>query len=455
MPSSMSAISLTPHVPDDVLAQLEPERIKLPTSADAVVIGGGIVGCASAYYLARAGLSVVLLERDTVSSQQSGRNWGFVRTQYRDPLELPLAIEALSIWPSLENELGASLGWRQTGCIFIAETEAEYEGLARWQAATRAVATEAQMLSAQQVSQVLPALGPPAIGALYTPSDGQAEPALATTAFARAAIRAGVHVVEDCGAFAFERTGGRVSAVLTEHGRINCNTLVCAAGAQSHKLLRLLDLDLPQQAVRSTVSLTAPLPLLSKPCFCGYGIGLRQRADGSCIIAADSCSDIDLTLDSFRAARFFLPELIRHRSGFSLRLGRPFVDDLHERLAVPRFERAMAGRRPRIQANQEYAGRTSETVRRIFGAAAELSIIKSWAGRIDVLPDALPVIDAPDGVPGLIVATGFSGHGFGLGPAVGRHVARLATGGAPDGVLAPLRLERFARGTYARPHAPL
>ncbi len=125
----MSLLSLSAHVPDDVLAQLAPGRAALPDHVDAVVIGGGIVGCASAYYLARAGLSVALLERDVVSSQQSGRNWGFVRTQYRDPLELPLAVEALSIWPGLEAELGEPVGWARSGCVFVADTDAEYQPL--------------------------------------------------------------------------------------------------------------------------------------------------------------------------------------------------------------------------------------------------------------------------------------------------------------------------------------
>lgn len=455
MPCSMSALSLTEHVPDDVLAQLVPTPAALPRRADVVVIGGGIIGCASAYYLAAAGLSVALIERDTVSSQQSGRNWGFVRTQYRDPLELPLAVEALSIWPELERELGEAVGWRRTGCVFVAETEAEYVAFQRWREATREISSEARMLSQQETNELLPALSKPAKGALFTASDGQAEPVLATTAFARAAARAGVQIIEGCGVFAIERSAGRVTGVVTEHGRIEAGLVVCAAGAQSHRLLAPLGLTLPQQIVRSTVSLTAPLPSLSEPCFCGYGIGLRQRADGSCIIAADSSSDIDLTLDSVRAMRFFLPEFFRHRSGFSLRLGRPLIDDLHERLAVPRSERAAAGRRPRIPANRERAKRTGEALRSLFNGASSLSIVKSWAGYIDVLPDALPVLGAPDTIPGLIVATGFSGHGFGLGPAVGRHVARLVKGEAAAPTIAPLNLERFARGTYARAHAPL
>ncbi|SFB78846.1 Glycine/D-amino acid oxidase [Bosea sp. CRIB-10] len=446
----MSMLSLRSHVPDDVIAAAD----SLPGQADVVVIGGGIIGAAAAFHLAGAGLSTVLLEADKVSSQQSGRNWGFVRTQYRDPLELPLAVEALALWPELERELDAPIGWRRTGCVFVAATQKEMAAFAGWHESTRNIACDARLLSARETVDLLPSLRGKTEGALYTASDGQAEPALATLAFAQAAARLGVRIIEDCGALAIEIAGGVVNGVETEHGRIRCNTVVCAAGAQSHRLLMPLGLTLPQQSVRSTVSLTAPLPPLSEACFCGFGIGLRQRADGSCIIAADSTSDIDLSLDSLRAARFFLPGLLRHGSGFSLRLGRAFIDDLHERLAVPDRERTVA-RRPRIPTNSKLAARTGATVRNLFAGATGIEIVKSWAGRIDVLPDALPVLDAPSGIGGLIVATGFSGHGFGLAPAVGRHVARLAKGEAPAAILEPLRLDRFARGTYSAPHAPL
>ncbi|MGX1789907.1 NAD(P)/FAD-dependent oxidoreductase [Bosea sp. NPDC055332] len=446
----MSMLSLRSHVPDDVIAAAD----SLPGQADAVVIGGGIIGAAAAFHLAGAGLSTVLLEADKVSSQQSGRNWGFVRTQYRDPLELPLAVEALASWPDLERELQTTVGWRRTGCIFVAATQKEMSAFAGWHEKTRDTAREARLLSTSEVTALLPSLHGRTEGALYTATDGQAEPVLATLAFARAAARRGVRIVEDCGALTIETTGGAISGVQTEHGLIRSSAVVCAAGAQSHRLLAPLGLSLPQQSVRSTVSLTAPLPPLSEACFCGFGIGLRQRADGSCIIAADSTSDIDLSLDSFRAARFFLPGLLRHGSGFSLRLGRPFVDDLHQRFFIPGHERAVA-RHPRIPANRKLAARTGAAIRNLFAGAAGIEIVKSWAGRIDVLPDALPVLDAPAEIGGLVVATGFSGHGFGLAPAVGRHIARLARGETPATILAPLRLDRFARGTYSAPHAPL
>ncbi|WP_157995431.1 NAD(P)/FAD-dependent oxidoreductase [Peristeroidobacter soli] len=451
----MRALSLYPHIPDDVLARIGPRPSVFPKSADVVIVGGGIMGSAAAYYLAKAGVDVVLVEKDKVAAQQSGRNWGFVRTQYRDPAELPLAVEALSLWPTLEQELGSQLAWRRTGCIFLAQSEAELEQFEQWLNLTCYIATDARMLSGREVAALMPALRVKAAGALYTRSDGQAEPGLATTAFARAAESLGAQILEDCGALAIDASAGAITGVLTEHGFIRSNMVICAAGAHSHRLLGKLDLFLPQQVVRSTVSLTSPAPMISEACFCGYGLGLRQRPDGSCIVAAESLSDVDLTLDSMRSARYFIPELLRNWRTFSFRFGRPFIDDLHRRLTLPKERLALEPRRPLIAPNRKRAANNVGLFHGLFGGAHDVAIVKSWAGQIDVLPDALPVIDTPAAVRGLIVATGFSGHGFGLGPAVGKNVATLAMGATPNDALKPLRLERFALGEYGRSHAPL
>jgi len=451
----MQTLSLYSHTPDDAISRLWQTEEVFPTQADVVVLGGGIVGATSAYYLAGMGLKVVLVEKNKVASQQSGRNWGFVRTQYRDLAEMPLALEALSIWPGLERELGRDIGWRRSGCVFVAKDDAECEAFGNWHASAVSMSPDARMLTGAQVAALLPAFTPRVPGALYTATDGQAEPAMATIAFARAAVGRGARVLEDCGAIEIETTAGAVSGVLTEHGLIRTSAVVCAAGATSHRFLSKFGLMLPQQVVRNTVSLTRPLPLLSESCFCGLGLGLRQRPDGSCILAAESTSDIDFTLDTMRAAKFFLPAFIRNRKTFALQFGNAFLHDIQSRLSLPRRERTIEPRRPRIPPNTRRADKIADLFNQMFGGKHAVSVVKSWAGNIDVLPDALPVIDCPPQVPGLVVATGFSGHGFGLGPAVGRNVARLVSGARSAVSLDPFKLERFALGTYARPHAPL
>ncbi len=451
----MQALSLFSHSPDDVLPRITQKPNVIPKNVDVIIIGGGIAGSTSAYYLSKQGLRVALVEKDRVASQQSGRNWGFVRTQYRDLVEMPIANLALSIWPHLDKELGVDIGWKKNGCIFIAGNDAEYATFEGWQKSASEAGSRAKMLSVKQTIERIPHLKTKFAGAIYTDTDGQAEPCMATVGFARAAADLGAYILEDCGAIEIETSGGSVSGVLTEHGLIKAPIVVCAAGATSHRFLAKLQLKLPQQTVRNTVSLTQPISSIVEACFCGMGLGLRQRPDGSCILSSESDVDIDFSMDTIRAARFFLPGLLNHWNTFAFNLGSPFFDDLHRRLFLSKQEWPIEPRRPKIKPNTKKIQETVGLLTKYFEIKEEISIVKSWAGYIDVLPDAIPVIDCPPAVSGLIVATGFSGHGFGLGPAVGTTVANLATGTETNLNLKDFRLDRFVLGTFKPPHAPL
>lgn len=451
----MSSLSLLAHAPGDALARILGRPDPLPTHADVVIVGGGIMGCSAAWYLARHKLRVVLLEKHRVASQQSGRNWGFVRSLYRDPAELPLAAHALSIWPGLAAELGFETGWRRSGCLFVCANEGERAAYEAWRAAADTQVIDTHMLSDTEVARRFPALSRRTLGGIIAESDGQAEPTLATLAFARAASAQGATLLEDCGVTALEAEGGRITGVQTEHGRIRAPMVICAAGEYTYRLVAPLQVSLPQKIVRSTVSLTEPLPALDVPCFVGYGLGLRQRPDGSCIVATDAGTDVDITLGSLRASGYFLREFVRNRKEFSLRLGRPFVDDLYRRLSVPQAQRALVPRSPAIAANGRRVQDNCTLFSALFPGVAGLRVAKSWAGHIDVMPDALPVIDAPAQVSGLLIATGFSGHGFGLGPAVGEVLSRMARGEPPGLDLRAFAADRFARGAYSRPYAPI
>ena len=448
-------LELYPHTPDDVIAKLTCRPWVVPKVADVVIVGGGIMGAASAYYLSKIGLKVVLIEKNRIAGQQSGRNWGFVRTQYRDPNEVSLSIEALSLWPALATELGYETGWLQNGCIFLAKDQDEEGRFEQWYKQTKDLAQDARLVPASQVRKLLPSLNANFVSALYTPSDGQAEPVLATTAFARAAEGRGVQILEGCGVLNILTAGGAVSGVLTEYGEIQTKAVVCAAGSSSYRLLEKLDLFLPQQIVCSTVSITKAIPKISEICLVGLGLGLRQRPDGSCIIAAEGEVDHDVTLDSFRGLRHFLPGFLAHRSTCSLRIGRALVSDIGARLCGEGNSRVIQPRRPKIIPNNKRASKSASLLKNMFEMAGQVSISKTWAGQIDVLPDALPVIDAPTEVSGLVIATGFSGHGFGVAPAVGKITANLVSGAAPLVSLENFRLDRFRLGNYGRPHAPL
>lgn len=455
MPSSMVSLSLLSHAPADALSRILQRETPLPTDADVVIVGGGIMGCSAAWHLARSNMRVVLVERSRVASQQSGRNWGFVRKLCRDPLEVPLALDALRRWPTLSAELGFETGWRRSGCLFLSQTPEEHQTYAAWHDAVRDLVDDIRLLDRGSVSDRLPALSRQLHGAIVAEDDGQAEPTLATTAFASAAEREGAVLLEDCGALRIETGGGRVTGVETEYGAIKAPAVICTAGAESYRLLGALGMAIPQKTVRSTVALTRPIPDLGLPCFVGGGLGLRQRPDGSCILATDAGTDIDITLDSLRASRFFLSEILRNRKGFAFNLGAPFIEDLGNRLTIPGAERAARPRCPEVRSNPRRTETALELFCSLFAGSVRPEIEKSWAGTIDVMPDALPVLDAPARIPGLAIATGFSGHGFGLGPAIGSLLADLIRGDAPSIDLKAFTSDRFARGAYSRPYATI
>ena len=165
----------------------------VPESSDVVIVGGGIIGTAAAYYLARGGIGVTLCEKGRVAGEQSSRNWGFVRQQGRDPAEIPTIIESLRLWNGLAGEIGEDVGFTRAGALYLASTESQLARYEAWLEHARQYQLDTRLLSREEVRKVLPGSRGEWIGGLYTPSDGRAEPALATPALARAAAPAGRH----------------------------------------------------------------------------------------------------------------------------------------------------------------------------------------------------------------------------------------------------------------------
>ena len=424
--------------------------------ADVVVIGGGIVGSATAYYLARRGVSVVLVERNEIAGEQSGRNWGFVRQQGRDPAEVPLMMESNRIWRGLEQELGADIEWIQGGNLALAATEERVGLFEQWRGIAREFGLDTRLVSPGEIGELLPGMARTWLGGLYTPSDGHAEPVKATQALADAAVKHGARLYPRCAVEGIETEGGRISGVRTEGGPVRARTVVCAAGAWSARVLRPLGLRLPQRWVRATVARTAPAPPLTRAGVWGPAVSFRQRRDGTLNIAAAGAADHDITLQSFRDARLFFPNYWKNRKLFRFHLGRPFLRDLAGLLPG-----AAAGRRPLTwdrhldpSPNPAKVERSLAELRALYPSLGELAVTRSWAGHIDATPDAIPVVGEA-GPAGLVLATGFTGHGFAMGPIVGRLVAELVTDGRPSLDLRPFRFARFAEGAVGRPRSVL
>jgi glycine/D-amino acid oxidase-like deaminating enzyme len=422
-----------------------------PRQADVVIIGAGIVGTASAWFLASRGLSVIVCEKGEVGAEQSTRNWGFVRQQGRDPAELPLMIESIRIWQSLERELNADLEWIQGGNLITFATEFERERWAQWVTVANSHGIDSRVLERKELDSMLPGNRMKAIGAVLTPGDGQAEPRRVMPALRRAAEGRGVSFMTACAVFDIDVQGGAVSGVTTEHGRIAAPNVVCAAGAWSSRLLKFCGLKLPTVWLRGSVAHTTAVAPISQAATWS-GAAFRQRRDGSMNVAARS-ADHDLMIDSILNFPRFRASFSAHKRDVRVHIGKLFFQTLAGRLSHDAFTRELM--RHRILDPEPNHGALREVlaeVKRMIPGAAQAQIERSWAGYIDMTPDLLPVLDRLQQPAGLVLATGFSGHGFGLGPAVGKVVSELVADGKSSLDLHALRFARFTDGTRLRPH---
>lgn len=425
----------------------------MESDADVVVVGAGIVGCATAYFLARRGVRVVVVERGPVPGEQSRKNWGFVRQQGRDPLEIPLVMEANRLWQGLERELGTDVEWVQGGNLALAADAERMARLEAWLPVAREFGLDTRLLRARDLHAVVPGLAGGWVGGLHTPGDGHADPEKATDAFARAAVAQGASLRLECAVQSVTTRAGAVAGVVTERGEIRTPTVVCAAGAWSTRLARTLGLDLPQRWVRGTVARTTPAPAVTSCAVWGPGVAFRQRRDGSFNIAAGGALDHDITLDSLRQVRFFLPNYWKNRTLFRFHVGRPLLASLAA--ALPG---SAARRRPLVwdrglepQPNPTKVRRSLAELQRVLPALPPLAIARAWAGYIDAAPDLVPVLGEVPGLRGFVLATGFSGHGFAMGPIAGRLVSELIVDGKPSVDITGFRFSRFAEGAIGRP----
>lgn len=369
--------------------------------ADVVIIGAGISGSATAYELATAGLDVVLVDRWGPAAMASGWTLAGVRQSGRHPAELPLARKAVAVWAGLAERLDGTTHYRRKGNLRLARTADEVPVIRDLVAEQTAVGLDLTYLDdVRQIQEVAPAVSDQVLAASYCPSDGHADPQATVESFVRAAERAGATLRFGERVLAIETAGGRVTGVRTETDTIPAARVVLAAGIFGNDLLAPLGLRVPLEVPMVAVLRSAPGETVLEQVIgvANADCAGRQEADGRW----------------------------RVTSGLQVWHG------------------AMASHpRPAVHPTAASIAQTVANFAAVIPAFADAPVEAMWAGLIDLTPDQLPVLDAPPEIEGLVVAMGFSGHGFCLGPVTGQIMARLVQGQPQELDISPFRLRRF------------
>lgn len=424
----------------------------LPAYADVVVIGGGIIGVFAAYYLAQRGLSVVVVEKGRIGAEQSSRNWGWCRQQNRDARELPMATRSLELWEQFAADTGEDTGFNRCGLFYLSNDEEEIARWARWRDFAKTAGVTTHMLSGREATERGQATGRTWKGGVFSPTDGTADPGKAAPAVAAALIKLGGTVLQNCAARGIEREAGRVSGVVTEVGTIKTRTAVYAGGAWASSFCRQLGIRFPQATVRQTIVRVSGVAARLPDALHTARVSITRRGDGSYNLAISGRGRVDPTPQLLRFAPQFVPMFAkRWRNVFpggleGLRSG-------HETLARWQLDAPTPMERMRILNPRPDAAAVRQTCERaadLLPALRHTGVASAWAGFVDSTPDGVPGIGEVAELPGFILASGFSGHGFGIGPGAGHLIADLVTGAEPIFDPTPYDPARFRHSAWGK-----
>ncbi|MBI3761287.1 MAG: FAD-dependent oxidoreductase [Chloroflexi bacterium] len=364
-------------------------------TSDVIIIGGGIVGCAAAYYLAKRGANVTLLERGGVGSGASGRSGGGVRQSARVSAEIPLAAESVALFPTLSDELGVDIEYVRRGNLRLVESVDHIRPMQVDIKRQQALGLDVQWLGQAEVCEMVPSLQRESVlGASFCPTDGHANPLKLTTGFASAARRAGAQFVTGCEVRSVRQADSGEAVLETSRGDFRAKTVIVAAGAGAQKLCLSMGFDLPLANMRYESLITEAVPPLFSQMF---GVA-----------AADL---------------FF-----RQTQHGSVHFGGGLVQQSESEATTP----------PSACENLQLA---AEHIVRLIPQLGRANLVRTWGGLDPSTPDGIPIIDRLD--ENVLVAAGFCGHGFAIGPVVGRRLAEWIANGEKPQTLAPFKRSRF------------
>ncbi len=363
---------------------------------DVVVIGGGLHGLSAAMHLGRAGKRVIVLERAWTGRHASGASAAGVRTLNRDRGELDLSLEAMEMWHGMQALVGDDCSFQASSQICVAENAAGLEKLERHVGALRNDGyTHEEIIGADELKRLLPALSPHCVGASIARGDGAADPHRTLRAFRAAAERAGVTVKEHCGVNAIERRGAEW-CVISEQGLVIAPVIVNAAGAWSARIAAMVGEDIPLSTKSSMMMVSERLAPFIKPvvAIMGRSLSFKQSTQGTLVI------------------------------GGGLQ-------------GVPDLDRESSTARMQILAKGAHAATD------IFPDVRNVRIVRVWAGLEAKTDDMLPIVGPARDVPGFYHAFGFSGHGFQLVPVVGAVLTDLIVHGSTKRPIEHLQAARL------------
>ena len=371
-------------------------------SADVIVVGGGIVGCTTAYNLAKRGASVIVLEKEHIAQEASGRNRGNVRLQLRHRLELPIALEAIRLWDSADEELGLSTEYRQVGNLLVTYHDNVAAGFEQEAERHRSLGIDAHVLSLAEIRDLVPGISSDIVRGFLTTQDGHVNCQKATWAFATAARRHGADIRTDTRVEQLLIADGRVVGVKTPTGTISAPIVLNACGVRAPDLMKPLGIDLPITPAKHQILVTARMPLVTKPYLrcAGPRVSFGQTQDGTLLLGMGPAQSV----------------------GFDTSISRAHVSNVMR-----------------------------ETVR-LVPTLASVRVVRAWTGWFEMTPDDLGIIEPVATIQGLYVCAGFSGHGFALGPAVGKLMAQLMLDGTPTHPIDGFSSARFSNRSEAPVH---
>lgn len=368
-------------------------------TAEVIIIGGGIIGCATAYYLAKQGRDVIVLEgSDHIGNGGSSRNGGGVRQSGRDVRELPLVMYGIkNLWPTLSEELEVDCEYHQDGNLRLGKTEKHREILTKLANNAKGVGLDVRMIDGDEVRQINPYLSDEVICASWCPTDGHANPLTTTLGYYKMARRMGVTFITGEPVRGLAVIRGKIRKVITPNNVYEGENVLVAAGLDSRDILTSVGIDIPM-----TNSLLECLVTEAQPHMFDQMLGTAE---------AD-----------------FYGHQTKHGS---------FVFGGSSGLERYNKDNGM------VSNSSKTAPCICRGIMKYFPDLADAKIVRTWAGWMDASADGVPSIGKVDEIPGLYVACAFNGHGFGIAPAVGHQLSKLITTGVTDVSLEELRYDRY------------